>query len=274
MLDKENQEKLNRVRRNLAEMGSHPESSTYERAKGILKSLATETQKGKDAYVALLDNVIKKLDNLAESYANTGDSKVTAKFVAIRNKLMPLKNKIKSGNVKSIETIQTAADSALRDLIEVHPKGIDKFHEKAGIKDQSKAFAGFNKKRVKLAIDPKKGFELKKAPMLLVFKNKVTPIQKKVLESFGAHFYQGTNGVSIPEIPILVLNTKMTPKADWGKAAKSIFKMLGRPDLAAFIDLAVEKGDAVAIPVLEPKKAEVMSVVFFDATQSKELWIE
>lgn len=272
-LDKENQEKLNRVRRNLAEMGSNPEGTAYEKVKSALKNLSTETLKGKEAYITVLENIIQSLDNLAEGYANTGDSKLAQKFIAVRNKLLPLRNKIKAGKIRTVDEIKTSADSALRDFVEINPKNPDK-GGKAGIRDQSKAFAGFDKKRVKIEIDPKKGFELKKAPMLLIFKNKVTPSQKNVLKALNAHFYQGTNGVSLPSVPVLVLNSRMTSKADLKKTAKGVFKMLGRPDLVAFTDLAVERGGAFAIPVFEPRMAEVMSVIFFDSTNARELWVE
>lgn len=274
MLDKENLEKLERVKKNLAGMSSNPSGNAYDFVVSALNELATKTLKGKTAYLEKLNAVITKLDTIAESYAQNGQSKVGSKFTAVRNKLLPLRNKVEAGKVKDVNTIKTVADSAQRDIALLSPKSIDSAPNKAGIKDQKRAFAGFNKKKVKLEIPNDKAFELKKVPMLLVFKNKISPTQKKILKVFNAHFYDGTNGVSLPEVPVIVLNKNKVSKEDRKKAINSIFKMLHRPDLSAFTEMATERGNAVAIPVFEPKTAEAMSVILFDSTQSKELWIE
>lgn len=245
----------------------------YQEALTAVKKLSTETFKNRAAYVNHFKGIITVLEKLAEGYAEIGHNKLAQGVISIRNKMITLSRRVELGKVSSITDIREAAKEAVQSLITLSPKTADKAHTKAGIKDQ-KLFKKFNKKKVHLTTDsPTAAFKLEKAPLILLFKTKISPIANKLLKSFNATFYQGTNMVSIPSVPILVLNRNIVPEKDYDKVIKSILKSLKRTDLAVFKDQGVVKRNYIAFLVFEPRDAETMSVIFFDQLQSKELWV-
>jgi len=247
---------------------------SYNAAVTAIKKLSTGTFRNRQAYVDQFKGITAALNKVADEYAEIGHNKLSTSVLTLRNKLQRAMQKVADGKLSSVSEIKELAKEAVRSMAALSPKTADKIQDKAGISDQSKVFAGFNKKRVALSTDSATAaFKLEKAPMLLLFKNRITGVQEKLLKSFGATFYQGTNGVSIPSVPILVLNKRVVAEKDFGRTVKSILRSLKRPDLAVFMNDGVTKRNYVAFPVFEPKHAEIMSVIFFDSLQSKELWV-
>ena len=249
--------------------------NSYNSAVTAIKKLATESFANRKAIVNHLKGIVSTLDKLAEDYATIGHNKLSSGVLSLRNKVLTLSRRVEKGQVSSVSDIKAFGAEAVKTMTGFSPKTADVRHEKAGIKDHSKVFAGFNKKRVKLTTDnPNASFKLEKAPFLLLFKNKIKPVAQKLLKSFGATFYQGTNGVSVPGVPILILNKTVVSKDNYDRQIKAILKGLKRPDLAVFKGEAVTRGDYIAFPVFEPRDAEIMSVIFFDQLQSRELWVD
>lgn len=249
--------------------------TSYDAVVATIKKLATTTFKNRAAILNHMKGLIPAMEKLAEDYASVGHNKLGAGVLAIRNKMLTLSRRIAAGKETSVSAIKEAGEAALKDMTSLSPKTADKYHEKAGIRNLSKAFEGFNKKRVKLSTDSATAsFKLEKVPFLLLFKTKINPQVKKLLQSFNATFYQGTNGVSVPGVPVLVLNRKVVAEKDYDRQIKAILKGLKRPDLAVFKEEGVVRGDFIAFPVFEPRDAEIMSVVFFSQLQNRELWVE
>lgn len=247
---------------------------SYDNAVAALKKLSTQAFKNRQAYVEHLNGIAATLSKVADDFAEMGYNKISTNVQTLRNKLTNASKKITEGRLSSVSEIKDLAKSSLEMMATLSPKTADKHHDKAGIADQSKAFAGFNSKRVKLSTDSDTAaFKLERAPMLLLFKNRITGVQEKLLRSFGATFYSGTNGVSLPAVPILVLNKNVVAEKDYARRIKAILKGLKRPDLAVFMNDGVTKRGYIAFPVFEPENAEIMSVIFFDSLQSKELWV-
>lgn len=247
---------------------------SYDNAVAALKKLSTQSFKNRQAYVEHINGLAATLVKVADDFAEAGYGKISVNVQSLRNKLNTAAKKIESGKMSSVSDIKELAKESLATMATLSPKTAETYHDKAGIKDQSKAFAGFNSKRVKLTTDSDTAaFKLERAPMLLLFKNRITGVQEKLLRSFGATFYQGTNGVSLPAVPILILNKNVVAERDYDRKIKAILKSLKRPDLAVFMDDGVTRNNYIAFPVFEPQHAEIMSVIFFDSLQSKELWV-
>lgn len=248
--------------------------SAYTEAIAALKKLASTNLRDRKAYVEHIKGLVVTLEKVAEDYEEVGQGKMSTRTMAVRNKMLTLSRRLEKNQLSSISEVKQAAEENLATMATLSPKTADVQHEKAGIKDQAKLFSGFNAKRVKLSTDSDTAaFKLERAPLLLLFKNKITPTQAKLLKSFGSTFYQGTNGVAVPAVPILVLNKKVVAEKDYEKQIKAVLKGLKRTDLAVFTGEAVSRRGYIAFPVFEPRDAEVMSVIFFDALQSKELLV-
>lgn len=168
---------------------------SYNNAVTAIKKLSTGTFRNRQAYVDQLKGIITSLNKVADEYAEVGHNKLSNSVLALRNKLQGTMQKVADGKLSSVSEIKELAKEAVQSMTSLSPKTADKVQDKAGIVDQSKAFEGFNKKRVMLSTDSDTAaFKLEKAPMLLLFKNRITGVQEKLLKSFGATFYQGTNG--------------------------------------------------------------------------------
>lgn len=247
----------------------------YNNAKSYLNKLATETLKKKSEFLQYLEYAAKDLAQVADDLAEAGSSKEATGVTIIRNKVLGLRKKIDAGVVTDVNTVKETCQQLHTNLCQFSPYNIGSMPNKAGIKNQSKTFEGFNNARVELAFEGEAYFELKQAPVLLLFKTKVTPLQKSVLKKLKAHFYQGTNGVSIPGVPIIVLDKRQVSEADYDRAIKTVFKaMKVENQLTYFRNLAVSKGDFIAFPVSTIDDAEVMHLIYFEATKARELWVK
>lgn len=248
----------------------------YSDAVAALKKIISgPALKGKDKYLNQFTGVAYSLASIADAYGELGYGRHTSSIQTLRNKVISLSNKVESGKITQVSDLRAEVKAILARLQEFDPMKVDtdKVKEKAGIKDQSKMFEGLTAKRVKLFISPKEAFKLERAPLLLLFRNKLKPAQKKFLDALNATFYQGTGGVSIPSVPILVLNKDLVDAEHYEGRIKAILKGLKRPDLVVFTEFAAERRNCVAFMVFEPKLAEFISVGIFDQCLQKELMV-
>lgn len=249
--------------------------TAYDEVMKNLTKLATATFKNREAYVNHIKGLVVSLEKLSEGYAEVGHNKLAQSVVSVRNKMLTLSRRVESGKTSEVNDIRTSAKEALDSMSLLSPKAAESTKDKAGMeRGLGKLFADFKLKRVKLTTDGEgKAFKLEKAPLLLLFKGPLSPVTKKFLKNYRATFYSGTGGVSIPAIPILVLNTDIVPKKDYDRVIKTILKNINRPDLAVFKDQAVVRRNYIAFPVFEPRDAEIVSTMFLRQVRTFEIWV-
>ena len=235
---------------------------------------AMENTLDKKGYKDVLSGIQNNLAGLGDTYAEHGYGKLSTTVLSIKNKCEMIRKRIDSGKYTTITEIKEQFGKLENDLLKCAPKDMDNTHQKAGIKDQSSVFGKLEEKKVKLEVETGKMFALQRAPLLLLFKGKINSIQSQFLKTIHAKSYQGTNGVVVPSIPILVLDKNQVAPSMYNAKVKAILRALKQPNLAVFTDRPVIRNNCVAFMVFEPKIAEFMSVGIFDQCLSVQLWVE